>query len=73
MPAQPAAAPAQPAAEVAKEPVDFTIAAGADIDTADPHISQLLMYGHIIRFNVFNSLIRYGPNLELVPDLAEEW
>ncbi len=55
------------------EPVTVTVAASADIDTADPHISQLLMYNNILRLNVFNSLVRYGPNLELVPDLAEEW
>jgi peptide/nickel transport system substrate-binding protein len=63
-------APAQPAAPAQ---TTFTVAASADIDTADPHISQLLMFNNIIRLNVFNSLVRYGPNLELVPDLAESW
>lgn len=63
-------APAQPAAPAQ---TTFTVAASADIDTADPHISQLLMFNNIIRLNVFNSLVRYGPNLELVSDLAESW
>lgn len=66
----PAVAPAQPAAPTQ---TTFTVAASADIDTADPHISQLLMFNNIIRLNVFNSLVRYGPNLELVSDLAESW
>jgi len=73
-PAQPAAeAPAAEDAAAAAGETTFTIAASADIDTADPHISQLLMFNNIIRLNVFNSLVRYGPNLDLVPDLAESW
>jgi peptide/nickel transport system substrate-binding protein len=66
-----AAATRAPAAEAG--PVTFTVAASADIDTTDPHISQLLMFNNIIRLNLFNSLVRYGPNLDLVPDLAESW
>jgi peptide/nickel transport system substrate-binding protein len=74
----PGVAPVQPSeaaqsATAATQPVAFTVAASADIDTADPHISQLLMFNNIIRLNVFNSLVRYGPNLELVSDLAESW
>lgn len=73
-PVAPAAQPATQAdAPAAPAPTTFTVAASADIDTADPHISQLLMYNNIVRLNVFNSLVRYGPNLELVPDLAESW
>lgn len=73
-PVAPAAQPATQAdAPAAPAQTTFTVAASADIDTADPHISQLLMYNNIIRLNVFNSLVRYGPNLELVPDLAESW
>lgn len=53
--------------------VELKIAASADIDTTDPHISQLLIFNNIVRLNVFNSLVRYGPNLELVGDLAESW
>jgi peptide/nickel transport system substrate-binding protein len=74
-PAQPPAQPSateRPAADAAQV-VAFNVAASADIDTADPHISQLLMFNNIIRLNVFNSLVRYGPNLELVSDLAESW
>ncbi len=58
---------------VAPAQTTLTVAASADIDTADPHVSQLLMFNNIIRLNVFNSLVRYGPNLELVSDLAESW
>ena len=61
------------AAPAAAGPIDFTVAASADIDTADPHVSQLLIYNNIMRLNLFNSLVRYGPNLDLVPDLAESW
>ncbi|MFN8442918.1 MAG: ABC transporter substrate-binding protein [Caldilineaceae bacterium] len=66
-------APAQPAAAPSGRAATFTVAASADIDTADPHISQLLMFNNIIRLNVFNSLVRYAPNLDLQPDLAESW
>ena len=62
-----------PAAATSSEPIALTVAASADIDTADPHVSQLLIYNNIMRLNLFNSLVRYGPNLELVPDLAESW
>jgi len=72
----PAVAPAQTtgtqAGGAARTPT-FTVAASADIDTGDPHISQLLMYNNVIRLNVFNSLVRYSPNLDLQPDLAEKW
>ena len=73
-PAQPAAdAPAAEAPAASEGGTTFTIAASADIDTADPHVSQLLMFNNIIRLNVFNSLVRYAPNLDLQPDLAESW
>jgi peptide/nickel transport system substrate-binding protein len=52
---------------------DLTVAINADIDTLDPHISQLLLFGNTIRFNVFSSLIKYSPTLEYTPDLAESW
>lgn len=52
---------------------DFVASLSADIDTLDPHVSQLLIYGNSIRFNVFSSLVRYSPSLEYLPDLAESW
>jgi peptide/nickel transport system substrate-binding protein len=51
----------------------MTIAAAGDIDTGDPHISQLLIYNNVVRLNVFNSLVRYGPTMDYQPDLAEKW
>ena len=49
------------------------IAAANDIESGDPHTNQALIYGNVIRLNVFNSLVRYGPNLDYVADLAEKW
>jgi peptide/nickel transport system substrate-binding protein len=51
----------------------ITIAAANDIETADPHLNQALVYGNVVRLNVFNSLVRYGDDLSYVPDLAEKW
>jgi peptide/nickel transport system substrate-binding protein len=50
-----------------------TIAAANDIETADPHINQALVYGNVVRLNVFNALVRYADDLSYVPDLAEKW
>jgi peptide/nickel transport system substrate-binding protein len=57
----------------AQEGVELAIAINQDIDALDPHASQLLLYNNVMRLNVFNSLVKYGPNLEYVPDLAESW
>jgi peptide/nickel transport system substrate-binding protein len=62
-----------PGAAAQANDAELTVAISADIDTLDPHISQLLLYGNTIRFNVFSSLIRYSPSLEYIPDLAESW
>jgi peptide/nickel transport system substrate-binding protein len=51
----------------------ITIAAANDIESADPHTNQALVYNNVIRLSVFNALVRYGPNLEYLPDLAEKW
>jgi peptide/nickel transport system substrate-binding protein len=72
------AAPAQLAVAAARTAAAdraplMTIAAAGDIDTGDPHISQLLIYNNVIRMNVFNSLIRYGPTMDYQPELAESW
>lgn len=52
---------------------ELVVAAGGDIDTLDPHVSQLLVYGNMLRFTVFSSLVRYGPELSYVGELAESW
>jgi peptide/nickel transport system substrate-binding protein len=52
---------------------EIIIASDGDIDTLDPHISQLLVYGNQIRFTVFNGLVKYAPDLSYVGDLAESW
>jgi peptide/nickel transport system substrate-binding protein len=72
-----AAAPQATTAAAAAKPAGlaplFTIAAANDIESADPHTNQALVYNNVIRLSVFNALVRYGPNLEYVPDLAEKW
>jgi peptide/nickel transport system substrate-binding protein len=52
---------------------ELTVAISADIDTLDPHVSQLLMFNNVIRLTAFNSLVKYGPNLDYLGDLAEKW
>ncbi len=68
--AKPIAAQAAAAGGTAPQ---VTIAAANDIDTADPHINQSLVYGNVVRLNVFNALVRYADDLSYVPDLAEKW
>src|SRR5207244_9859534 len=62
-----------PTAAAAARAPSMSIAAAGDIDTGDPHISQLLIYNNVVRLNVFNSLVRYGPTMDYQPDLAEKW
>lgn len=52
---------------------DLVAATGGDIDTLDPHISQLNVYGDMMRFTVFNSLVTFAPDLSYTGDLAESW
>jgi len=58
---------------LAQDGDEFVVAADGDIDTTDPHISQLLVFNNIIRFNVFAGLVKYAPDLSYVGDLAESW
>jgi peptide/nickel transport system substrate-binding protein len=58
---------------VAQSGGELIVAAGGDIDTTDPHVSQLILYNHMMRFTVFNSLVRYGADLGYVGELAESW
>jgi peptide/nickel transport system substrate-binding protein len=75
--AAPAAAAAATTAPAAAKPAGLAaqavIAAANDIESGDPHTNQALIYNNVIRMNVFNALVRYGPNLDYVPDLAEKW
>src|SRR5262245_33210838 len=57
----------------AQESTELVIAASADIDMLDPHVSQLLMFNNIIRLTCFNSLVKYNPDLSYTGDLAESW
>lgn len=57
----------------AQENVELAVAINQDIDALDPHMSQLLLYNNVIRLNVFNSLVKYSPTLDYLPDLAESW
>ncbi len=52
---------------------DLVVAAGGDIDTLDPQVSQLLLYGDMLRRTVFNCLVTYADDLSYVGDLAESW
>jgi peptide/nickel transport system substrate-binding protein len=73
----PAAAAAATTAPAAAKPgglaAQAVISAANDIESGDPHTNQALIYNNVIRMNVFNALVRYGPNLDYVPDLAEKW
>ncbi len=61
-------------ASPAAEPVgDLVVAARGDIDTLDPHVSQLLLYGDMVRRPVFSTLVTYADDLSYVGDLAESW
>jgi peptide/nickel transport system substrate-binding protein len=64
---------AQDASPAAAPVGDLVVAAGGDIDTLDPHISQLLLYGDMVRRTVFNSLVTYADDLSYVGELAESW
>lgn len=66
-----AAQDASPAATVPSG--DLVVAAGGDIDTLDPQVSQLLLYGDMMRRTVFNSLVTYADDLTYVGDLADSW
>ena len=73
-PAAAAAATTAPAAAKPGAPAaQAVISAANDIESGDPHTNQALIYNNVIRMNVFNALVRYGPNLDYVPDLAEKW
>jgi peptide/nickel transport system substrate-binding protein len=52
---------------------ELIVAIAQDIDTLDPHISQLLMFGDTLRRTVFNGLVSYAEDLSYVGDLAESW
>ncbi|MGE3796686.1 MAG: ABC transporter substrate-binding protein, partial [Thermomicrobiales bacterium] len=52
---------------------ELVVAAGGDIDTLDPHISQLLMFSDTMRRTVFDGLISYADDLSYVGNLAESW
>ena len=69
MPA-PTAVPAPTASPVLST---LRISSNGDIDTLDPHVSQLITYGNQIRNTVMNSLVKYAPDLSYVGDLAESW
>jgi peptide/nickel transport system substrate-binding protein len=49
------------------------IAAGSDLDHANPLVSVDAWTNDILRFVLFTPLIAYGPDLEYVPALAESW
>jgi peptide/nickel transport system substrate-binding protein len=49
------------------------IAAGSDLDFANPLVSVDAETNQVLRYVLFTPLIRYGPELEYEPALAESW
>lgn len=49
------------------------IGAGSDLDHANPLVSVDAWTNEILRYALFSPLIRYGPDLEYEPYLAESW
>lgn len=52
---------------------ELVVAIAQDIDTLDPHISQLLMFSDTLRRTVYNGLVTYADDLSYLGDLAESW
>lgn len=46
------------------------VAISTDVDTFDPHVTPLTISG-MVTHPVFNTLVKYDENLNIVPDLAE--
>ncbi|WP_127144519.1 ABC transporter substrate-binding protein [Pelagibacterium montanilacus] len=67
-----ASALAAPAA-LAQADTTLTVAISGDIDNFDPATNQLIAFQQAIGNTVFDSLIGYDENLELVPRLASSW
>lgn len=44
-----------------------------DIDNFDPHTNQLILFQYSVKENVFETLVGYDEDLNLVPELAESW
>jgi len=58
---------------LAQDGSELIVAAGGDVDTLDPHVSQLLVFANMLRWTVFSSLVKYAPDLSYEGDLAESW
>lgn len=51
----------------------MVIAAGSDLDFANPLVSVDTWTNEVLRYVLFTPLIRYGPDLSYQPALAESW
>jgi peptide/nickel transport system substrate-binding protein len=51
----------------------MVIGAGSDLDHANPLVSVDAWTNEILRFALFTPLVRYGPDLDMEPWLAESW
>ena len=49
------------------------IGAGSDLDHANPLVSVDAPTNEVLRYALFTPLVRYGPELEYEPALAESW
>lgn len=50
----------------------LTVAINGDIQNFNPYTDQSVDY-FIIRYNVFDSLVRFNTSMRIVPDLATQW
>lgn len=51
---------------------ELRVAMGVDASTLDPHFATDIPTESINK-NIYNNLVRFNANMEIVPDLAEEW
>lgn len=52
---------------------ELVVAISGDIDNFDPHTAQLVVHSFAVKHTVFSTLVDYDENLELRPDLADDW
>jgi len=69
---QGAATTAQPAADAPKRGGTLRVGLYVDAVTMDPHYSGSKVDRQVY-FNIYNALVGLGPNLDIVPELAESW
>ena len=51
---------------------DIVVGIGTDASTLDPHLCTDSAT-EVINKNIYNNLVRFDPDMKLVPDLASDW